>query len=352
MGAALSGALELALRAVEDEALPELRACATRALLSWAEGGAWPRDDKAPVAPNEANAAVANMIAESPAALRCLWRSFEGDLQLWERGGMCRDKLFSGYPRVLNALIALCSEPDTRKATSRGLLAAGAPASIVKRVAERCSDASFADGAMAIVRISCIRLLSVLVSSRPSHTFQLSRPSAGSEHDCSAALLAAGLGSSLFELVRDFLGSTIGALQTNTILRALLFSAASFTDTTGGVCRRDTILAEALDSIVLAVLDHHLAPFENANSASASVLGAAAVGRASAVVASCTASLGAWLHRTNPAVLAGPIGVSTFRSALRILRARTSFLTTASGQFASEDKSCQRAHLEVIITVL
>jgi hypothetical protein len=222
----------------------------------------------------------------------------------------------------------------------------------VKRVAERCSDASFADGAMAIVRISCIRLLSVLVSSRPSHNFQLSRPSAGSEHDCSAALLAAGLGSSLFELVRDFLGSTIGALQTNTILRALLFSAASFTDTTGGVCRRDTILAEALDSIVLAVLDHHLAPFENANSASASVLGAAAVGRASAVVASCTASLGAWLHRTNPAVLAGPIGVSTFRSALRILRARTSFLTTASGQFASEDKSCQRAHLEVIITVL
>lgn len=265
-------------------------------------------------------------------------------MELWERGDMHRDKLSPDFIRVLSALTALCSEPDTRMATSRGLLAVGAPTSIVKRVAERCSDASFAGGAMIIVRKMCIHLLSVLVSSRPSHTFQLSRSSAGSEHDCSAALLAAGLGSSLFELVRDLLESPTDALRTNTILRALLFSAASSTEATR--TSLDAILSEALGSVVLAALDHHVAPFERANSAS--VLGAAAVRRASRVVASCTASLGAWLQQANPAALASPIGVRTFHSALRILRARAAFLTADSGDFSSGGEARERAHLEVI----
>ena len=329
--------MELALRAVDDEAQPELRECAIRAILCWAEGGMWPRDEEAPDDKNKPNAVASKMVAESPASLRCLWRTFESDMQLWVSGGMKHDRLTSNMIRCVSSSTALCLEPDTRVTAMRGLVAAGAPALVVKCVAEKCCDAAYVVATVEL-RKTCLHFLSILVDDKHNGDIQIAQTPRKIQLDSSTALLASRLESSLFLLASDVMENCSTALHTHTILRALI--SASFGASVSN-SRIDAV--EALENIIRITLDYHLTPVERINSNH----DARAAALASLTLASCTESIKVWQRQEKSAIPTSDISVRLYQHTLRILRACAEFLNTGGGGLSGEGELTQRLRLEV-----
>lgn len=300
----------------------------------------WPRDEVATHKKNEPDFVVSKMIAESSAALRCLWRTFDADMQLWVNGGMKQDRFVSNMIRCLSSSTALCLAAATRATAVVGLLAADVPALIVKCVAKRCCEDSYVEATVEM-RKSCIRFLSVLVDYKHNDTTSITEGGREILLDSSAALVEAHVESSLVLLVGDLLEKCRIALHAHIILQALI-SASSTSN-----CSSDSSLKanveESLDKIVQLTLDCHLAPVENAKNHHF----ASAEAPNSLILASCTKSLEAWQRQMKSTTLTSRIGLRLYANALRILHARAGFLNTDGGDFSGKDEAKHRLHLQV-----
>ena len=300
----------------------------------------WPRDEITTDRINEPDFVVSEMIAESSAALRCLWRTFEADMELWVNRGMKHDQFVSNMIRCLSSSTALCLEPATRATAMGGLLAVDVPALIVRCVAERCSGASYVEATVEM-RKSCIRFLSVLVDYKHNDTTSITEGRREMLLDSSTALVEAHVESSLVLLVSDLLKDCRTALQTHIILRALISASSTSNDSSDSILKAN--VEESLDMILQLTLDYHLAPVESAKNHHL----ASAEAPTSLILASCTKSLEAWQRQIKSTTLTSCIGLRLYANALRILQARAGFLNTDGGDFSGKDEAKHRLHLQV-----